>query len=129
MLVVDKGGNAGIGTATPATTLDVNGNAQFGSGATKSTMTATAQLVTPKIMLSKEGGYLVKMVNDSGATVTSGTVVNSTSSGADYGFEINPLSGTQAFGTVYGRLPQTPYSVNVLRRHPAGFAYQAYAPS
>jgi hypothetical protein len=35
------GGSVGIGTAAPATTLDVNGNAQFGSGATKSTFTAT----------------------------------------------------------------------------------------
>jgi len=38
---VKAAGNVGIGTASPATTLDVNGNAQFGSGATKSTFTAT----------------------------------------------------------------------------------------
>lgn len=32
--------NIGIGTASPATLLDVNGSAQFGSGAAKSTFTA-----------------------------------------------------------------------------------------
>ena len=35
------GGQVGIGTASPATVLDVNGAAQFGSSATKSTVTAT----------------------------------------------------------------------------------------
>lgn len=35
------GGKVGILTITPATVLDVEGNAQFGSGATKSTFTAT----------------------------------------------------------------------------------------
>lgn len=41
------GGSVGIGTASPATTLDVNGNAQFGSGATKSTFTTTGVLSIP----------------------------------------------------------------------------------
>lgn len=38
---INTGANFGIGTTSPATVLDVNGNAQFGSGATKSTFTAT----------------------------------------------------------------------------------------
>lgn len=40
-LNIDSSDKVGIGTASPATTLDVNGDAQFGSGATKSTFTAT----------------------------------------------------------------------------------------
>jgi len=40
------GGSLGIGTASPATKLDVNGDAQFGSGATKSTFTTTGDLLT-----------------------------------------------------------------------------------
>lgn len=39
-----NGGFVGIRTSTPATTLDVNGDAQFGSGSTKSTFTATGLL-------------------------------------------------------------------------------------
>ena len=101
-------GNVGIGTATPGTKLDINGNFQFGSGATKSTGTATGQIVTPKIMLSKEGGYLVKMVNASGVTVTTGTVVNSTASATDYGFKVNPVGGYMPFGTVYGPVAADP---------------------
>lgn len=40
-------GSVGILTSSPATTLDVNGSAQFGSGATKSTFTATGSLSIP----------------------------------------------------------------------------------
>lgn len=39
-----SGGNVGIRTVTPATNLDVNGSAQFGAGATRSTITATGLL-------------------------------------------------------------------------------------
>lgn len=41
MYLNPSGGAVGVGTSSPATTLDVNGNTQFGSGATKSTFTAT----------------------------------------------------------------------------------------
>ena len=50
------GGSVGIGTASPATTLDVNGNAQFGSGATKSTFTATGQLTVDAAAYITVGG-------------------------------------------------------------------------
>lgn len=39
-----KSGRVGVATATPQTRLDVEGDAQFGSGATKSTFTATGLL-------------------------------------------------------------------------------------
>lgn len=42
--VAATGGEVGMGTKNPATTLDVNGSAQFGSGATKSTFTSTGLL-------------------------------------------------------------------------------------
>lgn len=43
-LVILNSGNVGLNTASPATVLDVGGNAQFGSGANKSTFTATGSL-------------------------------------------------------------------------------------
>jgi len=42
--VWNASGSVGIGTTGPATNLDVNGSAQFGSGATKSTFTTTGSL-------------------------------------------------------------------------------------
>ncbi len=43
-LSTGTGNKTGIGTRSPVTTLDVNGNAQFGSGTTKSTFTAAGVL-------------------------------------------------------------------------------------
>lgn len=50
LTVTKQTGRIGIqtGAAGPATTLDVNGNAQFGSGATKSTFTTTGALTLAK---------------------------------------------------------------------------------
>lgn len=45
LIIKDTTGNVGIGTDAPATTLDVNGSAQFGIGATKSTFTAAGMFV------------------------------------------------------------------------------------
>ena len=46
-LRVASGGNVGVGTANPATRLDVNGAAQFGAGAAKSTFSAAGVLTFP----------------------------------------------------------------------------------
>ncbi len=43
-LYIESDGRTGIGTTSPATVLDVNGASQFGSGATKSTFSATGDL-------------------------------------------------------------------------------------
>lgn len=43
-LVLSTGGSLGIGTTSPSARLDVNGNAQFGSGSTKSTFTTLGSL-------------------------------------------------------------------------------------
>ncbi|MBI4656112.1 MAG: hypothetical protein HY746_05095 [Elusimicrobia bacterium] len=44
---IDSVGNLGIGTIVPAARLDVEGNAQFGVGGTKSIFTATGNLLVP----------------------------------------------------------------------------------
>lgn len=57
-------GRTGVGTAAPATTLDVNGSVQFGSGALKSTFTATA------------GGSTYALQLSSGVTIANGGPIN-----------------------------------------------------
>jgi len=44
-LALDSDGRMGVGTVSPATQLEVNGDAQFGSGAAKSTFTTTGSLI------------------------------------------------------------------------------------
>lgn len=43
--IIRSNGNVGIGVSTPAATMDVVGSAQFGSGAIKSTMTSTGEVI------------------------------------------------------------------------------------
>ena len=45
IIVMDNNGKTGIYTSVPQTQLDVNGNAQFGLNATKSTMTANGYFI------------------------------------------------------------------------------------
>ncbi|MDE2490834.1 MAG: hypothetical protein KGM24_08295 [Elusimicrobia bacterium] len=47
LILNDIGGGVGVGTTGPGATLDVNGDAQFGSGSAKSTFTATGSLQVP----------------------------------------------------------------------------------
>src|SRR5206468_480458 len=44
VMTVTSGGSLGLGAPTPATKLDVNGDAQFGSGVNKSTFSASGAL-------------------------------------------------------------------------------------
>lgn len=67
--VAAPGGEVGIGTKNPAATLDVNGAAQFGSGATKSTFTANV------------GGGTYALQLSSGLTLANGGPVNLTTGG------------------------------------------------
>ena len=66
-------GKTGIGTSTPQTKLEVNGDAQFGTGATKSTFTTTGalQLATPLTVPSGGTGAstLTGMVRGNGTGV------------------------------------------------------------
>ncbi|HVE15061.1 MAG TPA: hypothetical protein VNI01_16825, partial [Elusimicrobiota bacterium] len=58
---ITETGNIGIGTSSPAVLFDVNGAAQFGSGAAKSTFTALGGLFVASgssITLSGPNGYL-----------------------------------------------------------------------
>lgn len=72
-------GNVGVGTMTPAANLDVNGSAQFGTGATKSTFTAAG---------------LLKLTS-SGIQWADGTTSTSASAGGGAGNVV--LTATQTF--------------------------------
>lgn len=73
-LAVAAGAAARVGIGvSPATTLDVNGNAQFGSGATKSTFSATGYLTIPAgssagdgLRVASVGGQIIA----AGGTIT-----------------------------------------------------------
>ena len=65
---VVKAGNIGIGTTSPATLLDVNGAAQFGSGAAKSTFTAAGMLNLAGALTVANGG--------TGANTAGGALTN-----------------------------------------------------
>jgi hypothetical protein len=66
----NSGGSVGIGTSVPGATLDVNGAFQFGSGATKSTGTATGG-----IQMAANACQTIAFTNGTNATLSSGTIV------------------------------------------------------
>ncbi|HAZ08560.1 MAG TPA: hypothetical protein DCZ01_08590, partial [Elusimicrobia bacterium] len=74
-------GNVGIGTASPAAKLDVAGSAQFGSGAAKSTFSATGALTfpagyTPSAALDAANkGYVDSQVSAGGVWTKTGSIV------------------------------------------------------
>ncbi|MBI5200449.1 MAG: hypothetical protein HY925_02585 [Elusimicrobia bacterium] len=87
--LVASGGNVGIRTSNPAAPLDVVGAAQFGSGALKSTFTATPGAATYALTASSG----VKILNGGLLTLTSGGLVQwadgSTSTTASHGDFVN----------------------------------------
>jgi len=85
---IDATGNVGVGTALPAALLDVNGNAQFGSGATKSTFTAAGGLFMA-------GGSSITLSGPLGVVVSQSSVT----AGAFYG-DASHLTGLGGAGVV-----------------------------
>lgn len=98
-LYIAEGGNVGIRIATPATALDVNGNAQFGSGATKSTFSATGALsmggtldLAGRDLYMNQGGSAGYRLNSAQLVLgASGSGLISTLSGA---LQIRPDGGS-----------------------------------
>ncbi len=91
----------GVGTSDPKTTLDVNGDAQFGTGAQKSTFTAAGalNLRTPLTVVS--GGTGVATLASNGMLYGNGTgVVQVTAAGSQYQVLRAGAGGTPAFGSV-----------------------------
>jgi hypothetical protein len=80
-------GRTGIGTSTPQTKLEVNGDAQFGSGATKSTFTVTGALRLATQLTVPYGG--------TGATTLTG-VVKGNGTGA-----LTAMTGTAGYSTYW----------------------------
>lgn len=97
-----SGGSVGIGTASPATTLDVNGNAQFGSGATKSTFTTTGDLLTAgKVYVSTtasgNGNLRVRAGNGNGGGTTPIIMYASTLSSSTWGTDATEWITARSF--------------------------------
>lgn len=75
---IDGAGNFGINLTTAGiTTLDVNGNAQIGSGATKSTFTTTGALTLASGAALTASGAAGNLISASSITTTSGLFGNS----------------------------------------------------
>lgn len=71
--------SVGVNTPIPAATLDVNGTAQFGSGASKSTFTATGNLVLANAA-SVSGAGTFDAMTLTGPVVSSNSIMMSTMS-------------------------------------------------
>jgi hypothetical protein len=82
--------------------IDHTGNVGIGTTAPLSKLSAVGSIASTQTKMSAEGGYLVRIVNNSGVTVSSGIVVNSTGTTVDNAFNINPVDGYMPIGVMYG---------------------------
>lgn len=91
-------GNVGVGTQFPATTFDVNGNAQFGSGSNKSTFTTTGSLAMPS------GASITDLFNSANSLLaTNGSsVYTSLPVLGDHGLVMGVAIGFPSTGTLTG---------------------------
>jgi len=67
---VHTNGNFGVGTSVPATTVDVEGNAQFGSGVTKSTFSTTGALTLANNASLNLSGATGRIITQSSVTAS-----------------------------------------------------------
>ena len=91
LMAVNKAGNLGIGTASPAGKLDVVGDAYFGAAATRSTMTTTGGALFSGNLGLSSADLTPDFPIDMGAGVTSKRLAlfSNGSGAAFYGFGIN----------------------------------------
>ncbi len=80
LFISSSNGNVGLGTKFPATILDVNGSAQFGAGATKSSFTTTgslalasgASITGASATFSASGSNVYSLTSSSGIHILAG---------------------------------------------------------
>lgn len=102
--VWNAAGSAGVGTAAPATKLDVNGSAQFGSGATKSTFTAAGALQLASSLATLYGGtgqnFSAAPLNNVPFFSAAGTMGLIAAGGNAQVLRVPTAGGAPAFGAV-----------------------------
>ena len=104
IFISSANGNVGIGTASPTTTLDVNGSAQFGSGPTKSTFTSTGNLTLASVAsitgssgtFTAMGSNIYTLTTSSGIHILAGGIT-----WADGTTSITASTGSGGGSTVY----------------------------
>lgn len=117
--------SVGVRTASPATALDVNGSAQFGSGATKSTFTASgsltlngaASITAASATFSASGANVYSLTTSSGIHVLAGGVTwadGSTSTSAAVVTSM-PLPTRQVLTSGTGATYSTPTGARQIR--------------
>lgn len=110
--VWNAAGSAGVGTAAPATKLDVNGSAQFGSGAAKSTFTAAGALQLASQLTTPYGGTGLTTSGSAGnLLISNGANWTSAAMSSDAtitGAGVLTLKTTGVTAAIYGSATQSP---------------------